>query len=164
MLTKNRQDTQQTDDLIYADPHAFHPCRPDPARRRRWMMVALAVVSLIACLTTTVALGRSIRSREELYMLAQELLEQRFYEEARTAFESLGDYRDSQQQFARLAELATAYDDAVALMARAQAGLARTDPAEEFLTAAAALEALGDYADAPALAAECRRAAEDLRN
>ena len=163
MFTKNRHDIREYDDLIYADPRSHRRRKPDPARRRRRAVAILAVVSLAACLTTAAALGRSIRSRQDRYVLAQALLEQRSYAEAQDAFESLGDYRDSQQQFARLAEQAEAYADAVALMERAQAGLARTDPAEGFRMAAEALEALGDYADAPQLAAQCRQAAEDLR-
>ena len=161
MFTKNRQDIPKTDTLIYADPPSRR--KPDPARRRRRAVAILAVVSLAACLTTAAALGRSIRSREDRYLQAQLLLEQRSYAEAMEAFESLGDYRDSQQQFARLEELESAYAQAVTLLERAESGVTRTDPTADYLAAAAALEALGDYADAPELAAACRRAAEALR-
>ena len=102
MFTKNRQDIPKTDDLIYADPPSRH--NPDPARRRRRAVVILSVVALTACLTTTAALGRSIYNREARYVQALELLEQQSYEDALAAFEALGDYRDSQQQAARLLE------------------------------------------------------------
>ena len=102
MFTKNRQNTHQTDELIYADPPSLH--KPDPARRRRRAVAILAVVSLVACLTTAGALGRSILNREARYVQALELLEQEAYDDALAAFESLGDYRDSQQQVARLLE------------------------------------------------------------
>ena len=161
MFTKNRQDIPQTDDLIYADPPARR--HPDPARRRRVALVMLAAVSLLACLTTVGALASSIRGRENRYLRAQELLTLRAYDDAMDAFEALGDYKDSQAQFARLRQWKTAYDDAVALMQRAEDGQARTDLVKDYLTAAAALEALGDYADAPALADACRAAAEALR-
>ena len=160
MFTKNRHNTPQTDTLIYADPPSLH--KPDPAKRRRRAVAILAVVSLAACLTTAAALGRSILNREARYVQAQMWLEQEAYADALAAFESLGDYRDSQQQFSRLAALEAAYGEAVALMERAEAGLARTDPAADFRTAAEQLEALGDYADAPELAAACREAAEAL--
>lgn len=100
MFTKNRQNTHQTDELIYADPPSFH--KPDPARRRRRAVAVLAVVALAACLTTAAALGRSILNREARYVQALELLEQDAYADALAAFEALGDYRDSQQQVARL--------------------------------------------------------------
>ena len=161
MFTKNRQNTPKTDELIYADPPSGH--KPDPAGRRRRAVAILAVVSLAACLTTAAALGRSILNREARYVQAHLWLEQEAYEDALAAFESLGDYRDSQQQFSRLAALEAAYGEAVALMERAEGGLARTDLIADFLTAAEQLEALGDYADAPELAAACRQAAEALR-
>ena len=102
MFTKNRQDIPKTDTLIYADPPSRR--KPDPARRRRRAVAILAVVSLVACLTTAAALGRSILHREARYVQAMELLEQEAYEAALAAFESLGDYRDSQQHVARLLE------------------------------------------------------------
>ena len=102
MFTKNRHNTPQTDTLIYADPPSLH--KPDPAKRRRRAVVILAVVSLAACLTTAAALGRSIHNREARYVQAQMWLEQEAYADALAAFESLGDYRDSQQHVARLLE------------------------------------------------------------
>ena len=102
MFTKNRQNITQTDELIYADPPSRH--NPDPARRRRRAVAILAVVAVTACLTTAAALGRSILHREARYVQALELLEQEAYDDALAAFEALGDYRDSQQQVARLLE------------------------------------------------------------
>ena len=102
MFTKNRQDITKTDELIYADPPSRH--NPDPARRRRRAVAILAVVAVTACLTTAAALGRSILHREARYVQALELLEQEAYADALAAFEALGDYRDSQQQVARLLE------------------------------------------------------------
>ena len=163
MFTKNRQDMPQTDDLIYADPPSSRRRKPDPARRRRTALVVLAAVSLAACLTTAGTLVRQIRHREQRYLQAQTLLTQRAYDQAMEEFEALGDYRDSQAQFARLNQLRTAYDDAVVLLERAEAGMARTHPIDGFLAAAEALEALGDYADAPELAAYCRARADALQ-
>ena len=163
MLTKNRQDIPQTDDLIYADPPSGHRRKPDPASRRRAVLIVLALVSLAACLTTAGVLVRNIRHREERYLQAKTLLTQHAYQEAIEEFEALGDYRDSQEQFARLNQLRTAYDDAMILLERAEAGMARTHPIDGFLAAAEALEALGDYADAPELAAYCRTRAEALQ-
>ena len=102
MFTKNRQNTLRTDELIYADPPSLH--KPDPAGRRRRAVAILAVVAVTACLTTAAALGRSILHREARYVQALELLEQEAYADALAAFEALGDYRDSQQQVARLLE------------------------------------------------------------
>ena len=152
MITKNRQFLPATDDLVYADPQKGRKKR-DPAGRRRLAVALIIAVSAAAVFTTAAALGRSIQYREARYVGARTLVEQGAYSAALTAFESLGDYRDSQAQLDCLSR----YLEALALMERA--GQARTDPRIYYDAAAALLEDLGDYADAGTLLEQCRTGA-----
>ena len=158
MFTKNPQDMTQTDYLIYADT-APTGRRCDPARRRLLAVMALVLVALIAAVTTAMVLGRSIKNREARYIHAQELLAGQAYQEAVVEFEALGDYKDSQEQFASLTAQETIYQEAQALLTQAEEGASRTAPIVYYDAAAALLEELGDYGDAPALLDACYAAA-----
>lgn len=161
MFTKNRQDIPQTDHLIYADATTTRK-RQDPAHRRLLAVVALVLVALIAAGTTAAVLGRSIKNREARYLYAQELLEGRAYDAALMEFEALGDYRDSQAQFALLTAQRSAYQEALDLLAKAENDTARTAPLVHYDAAAALLEELGNYADAPELLDDCYTAAAQM--
>ena len=154
MFTKNRQDMLQTDDLIYADPEPVCQ-RQDPANRRLLTLAILVLVAVAAAVTTAAVLGRSIKNREARYIYAQELLVSRAYEDARAEFEALGDYRDSQQNFAILTDREKIYQEALALLAEVESGQSRIAPIVHYDAAAALLEELGDYADALALLDAC---------
>ena len=161
MFTKNSQNIPQTDDLIYTDASSGQPWR-DPARRRMLAVAVLVLVSLAAAITTAIALGQSIKGREARYLYAQELLTAEQYDQALAEFEALGDYRDSQTQFADLTALGHTYQEALDHLAQGEKGQTRTAPIAHYDAAAALLEDLGEYADAPALLDRCYAAAAEI--
>ena len=161
MFTKNSQDIIQTDDLIYTDATPSQRWR-DPARRRMLAVTVLVLVSLLAAAVTALALGQSIKGREARYLYAQELLMMEQYDLALAEFEALGDYRDSQSQFADLTALGNTYREALDYLDKAENQQTRMAPIVHYDAAAALLENLGEYADAPALLDECYAAAAEI--
>ena len=122
------------------------------------------------------ALLARLESSEKRYAAALDLVEQQRYDDAIAAFRSLGDYADSP----RWAAFGVTYRRALDLMDQTAAGdsqlLRRVLPDEVRLTdegsqtailgweaAAAMLESLGDYEDAPAKIDECYRNAAALK-
>lgn len=145
MFTKNRQNPpgSAAGDLIYADSQTVQPKKkPDPTRWRRLAVAVIALTAVLTALTVAMTLGISVRHREERYVQAQALLEARDYAAAMAEFEALGDYRDSQTQFAALSQQQQAYAAASELLAQ-----------QRYDEAIAAFRALGDYADSAQRAA-----------
>ena len=161
MLAKNPQDIPKTDDLIYTDSLPPKKWR-DPARRRSLALAAIVVVSVMAVAANVTALSRTIKNREARYLHAQDLLTAESYQEAMTEFEALGDYRDSQTQFADLTALGNTYREALDYLDKAENQQTRMAPIVHYDAAAALLENLGEYADAPALLDECYAAAAEI--
>ena len=161
MFTKNSQDMFQTDDLIYTDTQEGRPWR-DPARKRLMAVALLVLISLLAVATTALALGSSIKGREARYIYAQELLAAEDYQQAVAEFEALGDYRDSQEQFAALNRQGEQYREALEHLTQAVNQQTRTAPIVHYDAAAAILEELEEYADAPALLDQCYTAAAEI--
>lgn len=94
-----------------------------------------------------------LENQSGAYAQALILVEEGYYDEALTAFQSLADYADSLQW----ASWGVTYRRCTDEMARLTA--ARQADAQAWSDLAAALESLGDVENAPALAAECRRMA-----
>lgn len=161
MFTKNRQDMPQADELIYADATTRRK-KYDPAFRRLMTMVAIALVSTVAVVTTVLTLGHSIQNREARYLHAQDLLMQGAHRAAMTEFEALGDYRDSQEQLAHLTAQWQAYQEALDLLEDAANDQIRTDPMIQYDAAAALLEGLGEFEDARQWLDRCYTAAASI--
>ena len=122
------------------------------------------------------ALLAQLESNEKRYAAALDLVDQQRYDDAAAAFRALGDYADSP----RWAAFGVPYHRALDLMEQTANGssqmLRRVLPDEVRLTdegsqtailgweaAAAMLESLGDYEDAPAKIDECYRNAAALK-
>ena len=97
--------------------------------------------------------------QEEKYQAADQLLEEKKYDEAAGVFRALGEYKDSPKRVEEIAEIknADAYATAVTLLEQ-----------KEFEKAIKAFEALGDYKDSPARVEEAmeakRKAADEHLN
>ena len=91
------------------------------------------------------------------YARALKLLEEGSYEDAAAVFLALGDYADS----AQWASWGVTYRRCTDAMSRL--GAARQADPKTWDALADTLESLGNVADAPALARECREMAESLR-
>ena len=129
--------------LIYADTLAAEaPQKPDPGRnRRRWIrLLTLGAAVIVA--GAAMLLHLKAQDRQTHYDLAQALLEQKEYEDARAILESLGDFRDSRDLADQLELRRSAYDAAVDLVAQ-----------QRYDEAVTAFRALGDYADSAEWAA-----------
>ena len=142
MFGKNRKNSPGSDagNLVYADAQAAQTA---PRRRLRGLLSAVAALLLVAVVVMAgTAMQYRFREKQDRYDLAQTLLQDKKYAAAEAEFEALGNFRDSQAQTARLAQLQADYDTALELVEQ-----------QRYEEAAAAFRSLGDYADSAEWAA-----------
>ena len=133
-------------ELIYADPHAGDAPR---SRSRQTRLILGAAAALALMFLAAGVLGVTIQGKGERYQAALSLLADKQYADAAAKLEALDGFRDSDDLLSALEAQGSAYTDALTL---AEAG--------RYEEAQAVFQSLGDYADAPALAEDCRRMAE----
>lgn len=142
MFGRNRKNTPGSDagNLIYADSQSGEGAAVRRKKGLTWVVIPLVAVALAVMVIT--AMQYRVRDRQEHYELAQALLQDRKYAAAMAEFEALENFRDSQEQAARLAAQLAAYEAALELVDQ-----------QRYDEAVSAFRALGDYADSPEWAA-----------
>lgn len=139
MFGKNRKNTPDAGDLIYADT------QPAKGRRhsgRRLMAAVIALLAVLTILAAALTLNLVLQTREERYAAALDLLEEQQYDAALAQFTALEDYRDSRAMAEQLRRKQADYEAAAALADQ-----------QRYDEAIAAFRALGDYADSAQQAA-----------
>ena len=142
MLGKNRKDVPGSDagNLIYADTQSPEAAPGRQKIRLATLTAALLLVALVVMAVT--AMQYRMRDKQERYELALTLLQDRKYAAAESEFDALGNYRDSQDRAARLAQQQQSYDTALELVDQ-----------QRYEEAVTAFRGLGDYADSAEWAA-----------
>ena len=118
-----------------------------PRRKKKKFPFFLVILLVLLCGAAGVVAGPKVWKSMK-YSYAETLLEEGKFEQAVTAFEALGDYRDSVEQ-AESARLAADYEAAEELIAKG-----------EYEEAITAFEALGDYRDSAEQVESARDAAD----